>query len=157
MPPGRPPRRPPGRPPGGGRRRVDLPWLTYDEMAEVLGLTRESARVLARQKRWSRKPGNDRRARVGVPEEEVSSRSPPPEEVNEPPRSPPRGAPPKAPRKPPPGGNEALTLEVAVLKVRCASLEARVEDLVAERDKWASMAQALVKRPWLRWPWSKPL
>ena len=46
-------------------------WLTYDELADRLGIGRESARTLVKRKRWARQPGNDGRARIGVPLEEI--------------------------------------------------------------------------------------
>lgn len=50
-------------------------WLTYDELAERLRITRESARQLVIRKRWSRQKGNDARTRVGVPEEVLEART----------------------------------------------------------------------------------
>jgi hypothetical protein len=47
----------------------EVRWLSYDELAAVLGIHRESARQLAIRKRWGRRKGNDGRARVGVPED----------------------------------------------------------------------------------------
>lgn len=41
--------------------------LTYDELADRLGITRNAARVLAQRRRWPRTQGNDGRARVRVP------------------------------------------------------------------------------------------
>jgi hypothetical protein len=49
-------------------------WLTYDELADRLGIGRESARTLVKRKRWARQPGNDGRARIGVPLEEIAAR-----------------------------------------------------------------------------------
>jgi predicted RNase H-like nuclease (RuvC/YqgF family) len=50
-------------------------WLTYDEIATEMGIERESARQLAIRKRWVRRRGNDGKARVGVPEEELQART----------------------------------------------------------------------------------
>jgi hypothetical protein len=47
-------------------------WLTYDELAERLGIERESARQHVKRKRWARRPGNDGKVRIGVPEEVLS-------------------------------------------------------------------------------------
>ena len=44
-------------------------WMSYDELAERFGINRESARQLVIRKRWSRRKGNDGKARVGVPDE----------------------------------------------------------------------------------------
>jgi hypothetical protein len=51
-----------------------IEWLTYDELADRLGIGRESARTLVKRKRWARQPGNDGRARIGVPLEEIPAR-----------------------------------------------------------------------------------
>lgn len=45
--------------------------LTYDEIAESLKITRESARQLVIRKRWARTRGNDQRARIEVPVEAI--------------------------------------------------------------------------------------
>ncbi len=50
-------------------------WLTYDEIAAEMSIERESARQLAIRKRWARQRGNDGKARVGVPEEELQART----------------------------------------------------------------------------------
>jgi chromosome segregation ATPase len=50
-------------------------WLTYDEIAAEMDIERESARQLAIRKRWARQRGNDGKARVGVPEEELQART----------------------------------------------------------------------------------
>jgi len=51
----------------------DVRWLTYDEMAQELRITRESARQLTIRKRWARRKGNDGKARIGVPEDACTS------------------------------------------------------------------------------------
>jgi hypothetical protein len=56
---------------------MDTVWLTYDELAERLGIARESARTLVKRKHWGRKMGNDGKVRIGVPEEVLSAKSEP--------------------------------------------------------------------------------
>ena len=34
-------------------------WVTYDELADRLGIERESARQQVKRKKWGRRPGND--------------------------------------------------------------------------------------------------
>ena len=51
---------------GGGTR-----WLTYEDMGAALGITSESAKRLAMRHKWPRRPGNDGRALVAVPEERL--------------------------------------------------------------------------------------
>jgi DNA repair exonuclease SbcCD ATPase subunit len=41
--------------------------MTYRELADFLGVEEESARRRAQRARWPRRPGNDGKARVGVP------------------------------------------------------------------------------------------
>lgn len=52
-------------------------WLTYDELAERLGIERESARQHVKRKHWARQRGNDGKVRIGVPEEVLNARSEP--------------------------------------------------------------------------------
>jgi hypothetical protein len=47
-------------------------WLTYDDMAVALGITAESAKRLAMRRKWPRRPGNDGRALVAVPEDRIT-------------------------------------------------------------------------------------
>ena len=54
---------------------MNMVWLTYDELAERLGIERESARQHVKRKHWARQKGNDGKVRIGVPEEVLSARS----------------------------------------------------------------------------------
>jgi len=92
-------------------------WMSYDEMADVMRLTRDSAKVLARRKRWPRRPGNDGRTRIGVPEEEIAARSNP---ENDPAND--LGNDPESDRP-------VLAQELLELRVLNARLEERVEGL----------------------------
>jgi len=115
-------------------------WLTYDEMAEALGIGRESARVLTQRKRWSRRAGNDGKARIGVPDEEIAARNDAPNGA----RSDARNATPNA--APDYARNEAAPLELIELRVLNARLEAQIEALkaiaVAEREQTERERQA---------------
>lgn len=53
----------------------DVVHLTYDELAQRLGITRESARQLVIRRRWGRTKGNDGKSRVSVPEEVLQART----------------------------------------------------------------------------------
>jgi hypothetical protein len=53
----------------------DVRLLTYDEIASLFGITRESARQLVIRKRWGRTKGNDNRARIEVPEDAITGAS----------------------------------------------------------------------------------
>ena len=50
-------------------------WLTYEDMGAALGITTESAKRLAMRHKWPRRPGNDGRALVAVPEERLEEAS----------------------------------------------------------------------------------
>jgi len=56
----------------------DVELLTYDEIAERFGITRESARQLVLRKHWARRKGNDGRARIEVPLDALPSSAPSP-------------------------------------------------------------------------------
>jgi hypothetical protein len=51
----------------GGNVRGDVAWLTYADLAEKLGVELASAQRRAFRAKWPRQPGNDGKARVGVP------------------------------------------------------------------------------------------
>lgn len=51
----------------GEHVREDVKQLTYDGIAEIFGIERESARHLVLRKQWRRMKGNDGRARIEVP------------------------------------------------------------------------------------------
>src|SRR4051812_15959334 len=136
-------------------------WLTYDEMAETLGIGRERARVLTKRKRWPRRAGNDGKARIGVPDDEIMARSDP--------GSAPEGHPPCDPGIDPPsepGGEPDQLTELRVLNARLEAqiealkaiaavekaqaererqlVEKATEEARAERDRWAAQAKQLV-------------
>jgi len=120
-------------------------WLTYDEMVSLMGLTRGSAKVLARTKRWPRRPGNDGRARISVPEEEIQARRAPERTRARPPGNHP-GSPPGRPCGNAPGNDGEsdspdLAQGVMELKVLCARLEAQVEMLRAREAEREDQAQ----------------
>src|SRR5215211_5495526 len=50
-------------------------WCSYDEAAELLGITRGGVRNLARKRAWARRPGNDGRTRILVPVDAVPTRT----------------------------------------------------------------------------------
>jgi phage-related minor tail protein len=59
---------------------VDAQWLTYAEYAERTGRTPHAARLRAARKHWRRQLGNDGRARILVPPEELEHPLEPPPE-----------------------------------------------------------------------------
>lgn len=46
-------------------------WLTYQQAAELLGMSSEAVRQRARRRHWRTQPGNDGKALVLVPPDEV--------------------------------------------------------------------------------------
>jgi hypothetical protein len=124
---------------------MDTVWLTYDELAEHLGIARESARTLVKRKHWGRKMGNDGKVRIGVPEELLSAKSEPGTEGATTP-----GQEPAQPLGHPPAHDPGVT---AVLTRHIERLEAQLEealeragehDVVAkERDLLAAQIEAL--------------
>jgi hypothetical protein len=57
-----------------GRESMETRLLTYAELGQVLGITVDSAKRLARRRGWRKQPGNDGRARVAVPVERLVPR-----------------------------------------------------------------------------------
>ena len=101
-----------------------MPSLTYAELADRLGITLASATKLARRKHWARAKGNDRLARVQVPDE-ARARAP----DTAPPNTP-AIAPPNAPDSP--ARTLIARLEGELVGMREALAEARTRADAAE-------------------------
>lgn len=117
-------------------------WLTYDELAERLGIERESARQHVKRKRWARRPGNDGKVRIGVPDEVLGERPDPGTEGETHPPQVPVQEPEHVPVQPPahdPGVTEVLTRHIERLEV---ALEAALTR-AADRDAVASDRDAV--------------
>lgn len=112
--------------------------LTYAELAARLGISPEAARKKARTAKWPVRLGNDGKARVSVDFADIRPARPPsaqrPEDVRQ---------------------NrvhelqqqvEALRSELRSEGARTAVIEARLELMTAERDRWHAMAS----RTWWR-------
>ena len=127
---------------------MDAEWLTYREAAKRLGSNIEAVRQRAIRCRWPRTIGNDKRARIQIPEGATN----PLQEGNE-------GGSQEGTDRPPRKGNDraydrpnegpfikALEAHVATLKEQLAAAEARnaqhVADLAAEQQR-TSQAIAL--------------
>ena len=118
-------------------------WMTYDELAAALGIAPDSARRLVARKKWSRRPGNDGKARIAVPADVI-----------------PDVAPDVAPDVRPdvtPDALQVLTRHIerleaelslmraerdkaGELSLQLAALTATLEAVGAERDRWHAMA-----------------
>src|SRR5215210_6728644 len=146
----------------------DVTWLSYSELAERLGIGRQSARQLAIRRRWMRKPGNDGQARVGVPLEALTR--PDTGKPTRPATCPEAGndTRPEAPATPaatPADDTPALQAQIACLEERVDGLKQLLDEanrqrdeLRADRDRWASQAERLAlattaQRSW--WPWRR--
>lgn len=131
-------------------------WLTYDELAERLGIERESARQHVKRKRWGRRPGNDGKVRIGVPDDVLGERSGPGTEGETAPVHVPVQEPEHVPVQPPahvPVVTEVLTRHIERLEValelalnRAADRDALLSDrdaLASERDVMTVQVHAL--------------
>ena len=116
-------------------------WLTYDELAERLGIERESARQHVKRKHWSRQKGNDGKVRIGVPEEVLSAKSEPDTEGGT--------APVQAPAQPPvqdPGVTVVLTRHIERLEAQLEEALKRAGDrdqVAKERDLLSAQIESL--------------
>ena len=105
-------------------------WLTYQELADKLGVTVEGARRRVQRGRWARQTGNDGRARVRVPEDVALERRP-------------NVTPNVVPNVPPNVALNSAGEKSATDRHLLASLEAHVETLKAELQYRAAEIEAL--------------
>jgi hypothetical protein len=116
-------------------------WLTYDELAERLGIERESARQHVKRKLWARQKGNDGKVRIGVPEEVLSAKSEPDTEGGT--------EPVQAPVQPPvqdPGVTVVLTRHIERLEAQLEEALKRAgdrDDVAKERDLLSAQLESL--------------
>src|SRR3954454_14972209 len=118
---------------------VDTRSLSYDELADMLGIERESARHLAFRRRWRRTKGNDGKARVDVPLEAL----PQPGSVT------PTGDRPDSSTDNPAGsltGSETvLTRHIERLEAMLTDAQARLADVEADCDMARGEARDAVR------------
>lgn len=112
---------------------VSVRVMTYDEAATALGRSPEAVRQLCKRKRWKRTIGNDGRARISVPEEDLAALRTPddprPSDRTTPGRSPDTAEDVSAPN---PDARALLALlqaHVGELQGRVAELDGEVKDL----------------------------
>ncbi len=124
-----------------------MPAMTYQEIADRLGIGLESAKNLARRKRWARASGNDGKARISVPDDALPNA----------PTRPPIDAPISPPIDPPPellAKVAGLEAEVSGLREILARVDRQIDDLKGDRDAWRAQSEALAdlladrSRPW---------
>ena len=110
---------------------MDGQWMTYAEVAERLGVSLEAVRQRAIRNKWARMVGNDKRARIRLPDEPYPTQTPAVRASDQ--------ALMDALRE----HNETLKADVETLKGQLAAAEARIEkqaaefssDLAAERER----------------------
>ncbi len=121
---------------------MDAEWLTYREAAERLGSNIEATRQRAIRCRWPRILGNDKRARIRIPEGVTSPlREGNDRGLREGNDRPPRRADEMAYDRP---LIKALEAHDETLKAQLAAAETRAEGLTAERDaEQAKTGQAI--------------
>ena len=106
-------------------------FMTYDEAATLLHIKPDSVRRRAASKRWPKRQGNDRKARVGIPVSIIPDDTP-------------------APIPAITTDETGLREELATTKQALARMEgqaeataARLIDLAADRDAWRQQAERL--------------
>jgi hypothetical protein len=129
-------------------------WCSYDEAAEMLGITRGGARNLARKRSWARRPGNDGKTRILVPADAIPARTDAGIDGGT-----------DARIDPAPDAAAELREMVARLEGELAGLrvvieaerrraelaERLVDEVRGDRDRWH--AEAAKRRSW--WPWRR--
>src|SRR5829696_2141378 len=125
-------------------------WVTYAELAELMGCPSGAARARAVRRRWRRQIGNDGLARVLVPDgEDLSPRWTPTVRLNDPETTPQTDSPPSTPTTPPPRDHDAeLMAELVEMARKLGAAEADVtsakglvEELRQDRDAWRAQIE----------------
>jgi ABC-type transporter Mla subunit MlaD len=122
---------------------VDTRSLSYDEIADMLGIERESARHLAFRRRWRRTKGNDGKARVDVPLEALPHSSPAtptggrPDSSTDGPTDTPAGA--------VTGSETLLTRHIERLEAMLTNAQARLADVEVDCDAARGEARDAVR------------
>ena len=123
-------------------------WMSYAELGDALGIGTESARQLAIRRKWARRKGNDRKARVAVPEETLRTHTE--SDTGRHTEALPDGDPSVdtvALRI----ANAALEVELRLVRQALDDMRQALGDMRMDRDRWH--AEATVRRSW--WPWRR--
>lgn len=96
--------------------------MTYDEAAALLSIKPDSVRRRAALRKWPKRQGNDRLARVGIPEEIIPDHIPVTTH-----------------------DESGVIAELAAAKATINGLQDRLADTQADRDSWRSQAETLSK------------
>jgi outer membrane murein-binding lipoprotein Lpp len=132
-------------------------WVTYAELAELMGCPSGAARARAVRRRWRRQIGNDGLARVLVPDgEDLSPKWTPTVRLNDSETTAQTDSPPSAPTTPPPRDHDAelmaklerLQAELVEMARKLGAAEADVtsakglvEELRQDRDAWRAQIE----------------
>jgi|tagenome__1003787_1003787.scaffolds.fasta_scaffold20516107_1 hypothetical protein len=132
-------------------------WVTYAELAELMGCPSGAARARAVRRRWRRQIGNDGLARVLVPDgEDLSPKWTPTVRLNDSEMTPQTDSQPSAPTTPPPRDHDAeliaklerLQAELVEMARKLGAAEADVtsakglvEELRQDRDAWRAQIE----------------
>lgn len=102
----------------------DEVWMTYDEAAAALGIKADSVRRRAAARKWPRRTGNDRKARVGIPRDIIPDATPAP-------------TPDVTPDDP-----EIIRIreELAEARTEVRLLREQISDLKEDRDAWRELS-----------------
>ncbi|OOY26322.1 hypothetical protein BMI90_18450 [Thioclava sp. L04-15] len=102
----------------------ELEWLTYDEAAKALGIKADSVRRRAAARKWPRRTGNDRKARVGIPRDIIPDATPAPTtDIT-------------------PDDTDMIQIreELAEARTEVRLLREQISDLKDDRDAWRELA-----------------
>jgi len=128
---------------------MDTLWLSYDEIAQQLGITKPSARTLAKRHKWPRRPANDGTARVGIPAEYMNGRPlerPEGRSQGQTPDQPPERSQDRPEERPLDRSPDHDATAVAVLARHIERLEAQLDaamNRAADRDQIAARCEAI--------------
>ncbi len=111
---------------------MDTRSLSYHELADILGIERESARHLAFRRRWRRTKGNDGKTRVDVPLEALPQPDPATPTGIRSDRS--TDSPTDTPADTLTGSEAVLIRHIERLEAMLADAHARLTDVEADRD-----------------------
>jgi hypothetical protein len=123
--------------------------MSYAELGETLGIGTESARQLAIRRKWARQKGNDRKARVAVPEEALRTHT---ESDTAKPTEASPDTDPSVDTVALRVANAALEVELRMVRQVLDDMRQALSDMRTDRDRWH--AEATARRSWL-WPWRR--
>jgi hypothetical protein len=100
----------------------DTVWMTYDEAGRRLGIKSDSVRRRAASRKWPKRMGNDRLARVGIPASVIPDAIPDVMDEN-------------------PDESGSIKERLASAESKIQGLQARLSDTQSERDRLARLLE----------------